>query len=105
MIALLWFFLTLFASPFKSKSRLEVENAVLRHQLIAVSASNLCSGPTHWRCCGHSRESCRWNRPPFRPRIARTYWRHDPRPANGYSLSPGGGGVSVSLLFGPELSH
>ena len=72
MIALLWFFLTLFASPFKSKSRLEVENAVLRHQLIAVSASNLCSGPTHWRCCGHSRESCRWNRPPFRPRIART---------------------------------
>src|SRR5260370_41280267 len=29
MIALLWFFLTLFASPFKSKSRLEAENAAL----------------------------------------------------------------------------
>src|SRR5207248_541692 len=36
MIALLWFFLTLFASPFKSKSRLEAENAALRHQLIVV---------------------------------------------------------------------
>jgi hypothetical protein len=29
MIALLWFFLTVFASPFKSKSRLEAENAAL----------------------------------------------------------------------------
>jgi len=29
MIALLSFFLILFASPFKSKSRLEAENAVL----------------------------------------------------------------------------
>src|SRR5437879_7897149 len=36
MIALLWFFLTLFASPFKSKSRLEAENAALRHQLIVL---------------------------------------------------------------------
>jgi hypothetical protein len=34
MIVLLCFFLTLFASPFKSKSRLEAENAALRHQLI-----------------------------------------------------------------------
>jgi hypothetical protein len=34
MIALLCFFLTLFASPFKSKSRLEAENAALRRQLI-----------------------------------------------------------------------
>jgi hypothetical protein len=34
MIALLCFFLTLFASPFKSKSRLEAENAALRHQVI-----------------------------------------------------------------------
>jgi hypothetical protein len=33
MIALLCFFLTLFATPFKSKSRLVAENAVLRHQL------------------------------------------------------------------------
>src|SRR3979411_2859822 len=36
MIALLCFFLTLFASPFKSKIRLEAENAVLRHQLIVL---------------------------------------------------------------------
>jgi len=36
MIALLCFFLTLFASPFKSKSRLEAENAALRHQLAVL---------------------------------------------------------------------
>ena len=36
MIALLCFFLTLLASPFKSKSRLEAENAALRHQLIVL---------------------------------------------------------------------
>jgi len=36
MIALLCFCLTLFASPFKSKSRLEAENAALRHQLIVL---------------------------------------------------------------------
>ncbi len=36
MIALLCFFLTVFASPFKSKSRLEAENAALRHQLIVL---------------------------------------------------------------------
>ena len=29
-------FLALFASPFKSKSRLEAENAALRHQLIIL---------------------------------------------------------------------
>jgi hypothetical protein len=36
MIGLLCFFLTLFALPFKSKSRLEAENAALRHQLIVL---------------------------------------------------------------------
>ena len=36
MIALLFLFLALFASPFKSKSRLEAENAALRHQLIVL---------------------------------------------------------------------
>jgi hypothetical protein len=36
MIALLWLFLALFASPFKSKSRLEAENPALRHQLIIL---------------------------------------------------------------------
>src|SRR5438874_2460398 len=36
MIALLCFFLTLLASLFKSKSRLEAENAAVRHQLIIL---------------------------------------------------------------------
>jgi hypothetical protein len=36
MIALLCFFLTLFASPFKSKRRLEAENALLRRQLVIL---------------------------------------------------------------------
>src|ERR1700730_11206794 len=36
MIGLLCFALAVLASPFKSKMRLEAENAVLRHQLIVV---------------------------------------------------------------------
>ena len=36
MIGLLCLFLALLASPFKSKSRLEAENAALRHQLIVL---------------------------------------------------------------------
>jgi transposase InsO family protein len=36
MVALLCFFLTLLVSPFKSKSRLEAENAALRHQMIVL---------------------------------------------------------------------
>jgi hypothetical protein len=36
MIALRCFFLTLFALSFKSKRRLEAENAALRHQLIVL---------------------------------------------------------------------
>jgi hypothetical protein len=36
MIALIWFVLAMLAPPFKSKSRLEAENAVLRHQLIVL---------------------------------------------------------------------
>src|ERR1035437_8771383 len=36
MVALIWFVLAVRASPFKSKSRLEAENAVLRHQLIVL---------------------------------------------------------------------
>jgi hypothetical protein len=36
MIALLCFFLTLLTSPFKSKNRLEAENAALRHQVIVL---------------------------------------------------------------------
>ena len=36
MIALFCLFLALLALPFKSKSRLEAENAALRHQLIVL---------------------------------------------------------------------
>jgi len=36
MIALLYFVLTVLVSPFKSKSRLEAENAALRYQLILL---------------------------------------------------------------------
>ncbi len=36
MIGLLFFVLAILVSPFKSKSRLEAENAVLRHQLIVL---------------------------------------------------------------------
>src|SRR5260370_34374236 len=36
MIALFFLFLTLYVSPVKSKSRLEAENAALRHQLIVL---------------------------------------------------------------------
>jgi len=36
MLALLCFFLAVFASSFKSRSRLEAENAALRHQLIVL---------------------------------------------------------------------
>ncbi len=36
MIAFFFLFLTLSVSPFKSKSRLEAENAALRHQLIVL---------------------------------------------------------------------
>src|SRR4029077_6722030 len=36
MIALLYFILAVVVSPFKSKSRLEAENAALRYQLIVL---------------------------------------------------------------------
>src|SRR5260370_28193864 len=36
MIALFYFVVAVVASPFKPKSRLEAENAVLRHQLIVM---------------------------------------------------------------------
>jgi hypothetical protein len=36
MVALLCFVLAVLTVPFKSKSRLEAENAVLRHQLIVL---------------------------------------------------------------------
>ena len=42
MVALICFVLTLFASPFKSKSRLEAENAALRHQLTILRRKMRC---------------------------------------------------------------
>jgi hypothetical protein len=36
MVALICFVLAVLASPFKSKNRLEAENAVLRHQLVVL---------------------------------------------------------------------
>jgi hypothetical protein len=36
MVALIYFVLAVLALPFKSKNRLEAENAVLRHQLIVL---------------------------------------------------------------------
>jgi hypothetical protein len=36
MVALISFLLAWFTSPFKSKSRLEAENAALRHQLAVL---------------------------------------------------------------------
>jgi hypothetical protein len=44
MIGLLCFVLAIRASPFQSKLRLEAENAVLRHQLIAGSLSSCIAG-------------------------------------------------------------
>jgi len=36
MTAMLWFCVSLLASPFKSKLRLEAENAILRQELIVL---------------------------------------------------------------------
>src|SRR5258706_7495769 len=47
MIALFCLFLTLSVSPFKSKSRLEAENAALRHQLSVLQAQGAGSRPAH----------------------------------------------------------
>jgi hypothetical protein len=42
MIALLYFVLTVLISPFKSKSRLEADNAALRYQLSKVASTRFC---------------------------------------------------------------
>jgi hypothetical protein len=42
MIALLCFVMAVLAAPFKSKSRLEAENATLRHQLIVLRRKVQC---------------------------------------------------------------
>jgi hypothetical protein len=43
MIALIWFVLAVLASPFKSKSRLDAENAVLRRSADRLAAQGLGS--------------------------------------------------------------
>jgi hypothetical protein len=47
MIGLLWFVLAVLASPFKSKARLEAENAVLRHQIECFEAQAAWSRPAY----------------------------------------------------------
>src|SRR5947199_9531617 len=57
MIALFFLFLTLSVWPFKSESRLEAENAALRHQLIVlqagcgVASSSQMGIACSWSCC------------------------------------------------------
>jgi len=51
VIGLLCFVLAILASPFKSKLRLEAENAVLRHQLIVLKRRLHC----HVRLTNHDR--------------------------------------------------
>src|SRR6266850_1771121 len=45
MVALMCFVLAVLALPFKSKSRLEAENAALRHQLIVLRRKVRGAGP------------------------------------------------------------
>src|SRR5216683_2957095 len=98
MIGLLCFVLAVLASPFKSKLRLEAENAVLRHQLNVVRRSRL---PGRVRLTNNDRwffiqlyrwfppilqvltiirpeTLVRWHRAGFR-----CYWRWEPRPQGG----------------------
>jgi hypothetical protein len=57
MIGLLCFFLAVLASPFKSKLRLEAENAVLRHLCVpkTLSLHGLPKLTDNLRLCGKSR--------------------------------------------------
>jgi hypothetical protein len=49
MVALLFLFLNLLTSPFKSTSRLEAENAALRQQLVVLQRN--LRGRIESRCC------------------------------------------------------
>jgi hypothetical protein len=71
MIALLCFFLTMFASLFKSKSRLEAENAALRRQLIVLRRKvcgrvhlNVTTHPTADWIARQITEAFPWNKAP-----------------------------------------
>src|SRR5207344_1820745 len=90
MIALLCFFLTLFTSPFKSKSRLEAESAALRHQLTVLRRKvrghvQLTNGdrwfPSVLRAITIIRPGTlvRWRRAGFR-----RYWRWKSRSLGGW---------------------
>src|SRR5215468_10580162 len=94
MIALIFFLLNLVASPFKPKSRLEAENAVLRHQLAVLQRKvrgrvQLTNSdrlffiqlyrwfPSILKCITIVRPETlvRWHRAGFR-----RYWRWNPAP-------------------------
>src|ERR1700757_4737794 len=97
MIGLLWFVLAVLASPFKSKVRLEAENAVLRHQLIVLRrrlhGRGRPTNPDRWFLVQLDRwfpsilqvltiirpeTLVRWHRAGFR-----CYWRWKSRPLGG----------------------
>src|SRR5258708_8207914 len=97
MIGLFCFALAVLASPFKSKLRLEAENAVLRHQLIVLrrqlkDRARLTSNDRWffvqmYRCFPsilkvvtivQPETLVRWHRAGFR-----CYWRWKPRPQGG----------------------
>jgi hypothetical protein len=68
MIGLLRFALAVLASPFKSKLRLEAENAVLRHQLIVLrrrlhvaSGSRTMIAGSLSSCTAGFQKSCRFS--------------------------------------------
>src|SRR5947209_842333 len=97
MIGLLCFVLAILASPFKSKLRLEAENAVLRHQLIVLKrrlrGRVRLTNNDRWFFIQLYRwfpsilkvltiiqpeTLVRWHRAGFR-----CYWRWEPRPQGG----------------------
>ena len=91
MIGLLCFFLAVLASPFKSKLRLEAENAVLRHRLNVLSrklhGTMIAGSFIHYRWFPsilkvltiiRPETQVRWHRAGFR-----CYWRWKSRPQGG----------------------
>jgi hypothetical protein len=65
MIALVCFVLAVLASPFKSKSRLEAENAALRHQLIVLRRKLKGSNRAGSRPVLGRAQGWRWRAPAF----------------------------------------
>src|SRR3977135_488748 len=118
MIALICFVLAVVATPFKSKGRLEAENAVLRHQLIVlrrkVRGRSQLTNNDHWFLVQMYRwfpsilevvtivqpeTLVRWHRAGFR-----RYWRwksrrRGGRPRPGIEL----GGLRRAMRRGNEL--